>query len=201
MNKKFKIGITGGIGSGKSLVSGFFKSEGYTILDADSLAKEMMQSDPKIIKKIKQVFSEQSYSNGKLDTKFLAKEVFEKEENVEKINSIVHPPVLRLIDKKADEILLTKNLVFIESALIYEAKFQKMFDHIILVCAEEKIRIDRTAARTNLSVEEIEKRIQFQLPDDVKREKASFVIENNSTIEELKQKSKFILNLLTSLTK
>jgi dephospho-CoA kinase len=201
MDKKFKIGITGGIGSGKSLVSDFFESEGFVVLRADPLAKEMMQTDMKIIKKIKQAFGEQSYSNEKLDTKFLAKEIFEKEENVEKINSIVHPPVLRLIDKKADEVLLTKNLVFIESALIYEARFQKMFDHVILICADEKIRIERTAARDKINAEEIEKRTQFQLPDEIKREKASFVIENNATVEELKQKSKFILNLLTSLTK
>ncbi len=201
MDKKFKIGITGGIGSGKSLVSDFFESEGYIVLRADPLAKEMMQSDPKVIKKIKQTFGEHSYSDGKLDTKFLANEVFEKEENVEKINSIVHPPVLRFIDKKADEALLTKNLVFIESALIYEAKFQKMFDHVILICADEKIRTERTAARDKINAEEIEKRMKFQLPDEIKRDKASFVIENNTTIEELKQKSKFLLNLLTTLTK
>jgi dephospho-CoA kinase len=200
MKKKLKIGITGGIGSGKSLVSNFIKENGYTVLLSDLIAKDLMQNDDKIKKQIIKSFGDQSYIEGKLNTKYLAENVFVKKENVEKINSIVHPPTLNRIEKESNRILQKDNLVFVESALIYEAKFQKMFDHVILIYSERDLRIKRAMDRDKISNDEVEKRMQFQLPDEDKKERASFVIENNSTIEELKVRVKFILNLLTSLT-
>lgn len=200
MAKKLKIGITGGIGSGKSLVSDFIKENGYTVLLSDLIAKDLMRNDDKIKKQITKSFGDQSYVEGKLNTKYLAENVFVKKENVEKINSIVHPPTLNRIEKESNKILQKDNLVFVESALIYEAKFQKMFDHVILIYSERDLRIKRAMDRDKISNDEVEKRMQFQLPDEDKKERASFVIENNSTIEELKVRVKFILNLLTSLT-
>lgn len=200
MAKKLKIGITGGIGSGKSLVSDFIKENGYTVLLSDLIAKDLMQNDDKIKKQIQKSFGEESYREGKLNTKFLAENVFINKKNVEKINSIVHPPTLNLIEKESNKILQKDNLVFVESALIYEAKFQKMFDHVILIYSERDLRIKRAIDRDKISHQEVENRMQFQLPDEDKKEKASFVIENNSTIEDLKVRVKFILNLLTSLT-
>lgn len=200
MAKKLKIGITGGIGSGKSLVSDFIKENGYTVLLSDLIAKDLMRNEDKIKKQITKSFGDQSYVEGKLNTKYLAENVFVKKENVEIINSIVHPPTLNRIEKESNRILQKDNLVFVESALIYEAKFQKMFDHVILIYSERDLRIKRAMDRDKISNDEVEKRMQFQLPDEDKKERASFVIENNSTIEELKVRVKFILNLLTSLT-
>ncbi len=198
MNKKLKIGITGGIGSGKSVVSDIVESEGFIVLRADSIAKDLMLNDEKTKKKLIKTFGEESYKVGKPNTKYLAEKVFTTQENIEKINSIIHPPVLKLIETKLNEQLKTSSLVFIESALIYEAKFQKMFDHVILVWADENVRIKRSISRDGLTENEVKRRMEFQLKDEVKREKASFVIENNSSIEELKVRVTFVLNLLRS---
>ena len=201
MSKKLKIGITGGIGSGKSIISDFIESEGFTVLRADPIAKDLMQNDESIKNRLIKTFGEQSYFNGKLNAKFLAENVFYDKAKLEKITSIIHPPTLKFLDNKSNEILKKKDLVFIESALVYEAKFTDMFDYVILVYADEKTRIDRTLQRDKIPAEQIKRRMQFQLPDENKKDNADFVIENNSTIEELKLRTKFVLNLLTSLSK
>ena len=201
MSKKLKIGITGGIGSGKSIVSDFIESQGYTVLRADPIAKDLMQNDESIKNRLIKTFGEQSYSNGKLNTKFLAENVFYDKAKLDKITSIIHPPTLKFLDRQSNEILKTTYLVFIESALVYEAKFEDMFDYVVLVYANEKTRIERTINRDKIPSEQIKRRMQFQLPDENKKDSADFVIENNSTIEELKLRTKFVLNLLTSLSK
>lgn len=197
MTKKFKIGITGGIGSGKTIVCHYLESLGHIVLKADDVAKKLMSDDEKIKRKLIKTFGQQSFVNGKPNTKFLADEIFSDQEKLKLVNSIIHPPTLKYIETECDKILTTKNLVFVESALIYEAKFQKMFDYVILLTADEKLRIDRVKKRDNSEEEKIYERMKFQLPDEIKKEKASFVIENNSTIEDLKLKVQFILNLLT----
>jgi dephospho-CoA kinase len=201
MAKKLKIGITGGIGSGKSSVSNFLESEGYTVLRADPIAKDLMQNDEGVRKKIIKAFGEHSYSNEKLNTKFLAENVFNNKTKLETINAIVHPPTIKVIEKRSEEILKKNNLVFIESALIYEAKIESMVDYILLVYSDEKTKIERTLNRDKISADQIKKRMQFQIPDENKKDIADFVIENNSTIEQLKLRTHFLLNILISLTK
>ena len=201
MPNKFKIGITGGIGAGKSIVSEFIEQSGFKVLRSDPIAKELMQTDEQIRKQLMQEFGNEVYSDGKLNTKYLAENVFSDNNKNEIINSIVHPPTLKKIDKLNFEILEKQNLVFVESALIYEAEFDDMFDYVILVFSDEKLRIERAVKRGNTSESEIRKRMQFQIDDDKKKDWADFVIENNSSIEDLKQRTDFILNLLTSLSK
>ena len=201
MPNKFKIGITGGIGAGNSIVSEFIEQSGFKVLRSDPIAKELMQTDEQIRKQLMQEFGNEVYSDGKLNTKYLAENVFSDNNKNEIINSIVHPPTLKKIDKLNFEILEKQNLVFVESALIYEAEFDDMFDYVILVFSDEKLRIERAVKRGNTSESEIRKRMQFQIDDDKKKDWADFVIENNSSIEDLKQRTDFILNLLTSLSK
>ncbi len=201
MAKKLKIGITGGIGSGKSIVSDFIENEGYTVLRSDHIAKDLMQKDEVIKKKIVKTFGEKSYSNGILNTKFLAENVFNDKSKLELLSSIIHPPTIKAIEKRSEEILLKSNLVFTESALIYEADIENIFDYVILVYSDEKKRIERTMKRDNITSDQITKRMQFQIPDENKKDWADFVIENNSVMEELRHRTNFVLNLLTSLTK
>ena len=200
MPNKLKIGITGGIGTGKSIVSDFIEESGFKVLRSDPIAKELMQTDDSIRKKIIKEFGSDAYLNDKLNTKFLAENVFNNNEKIELINSIVHPPTLKKIDRLNFEVLKEQNLVFVESALIYEAGFDDMFDYVILVYSETKLRIERAVNRSNSNVTEIKKRMQFQIDDEKKKDWADFVIENNSTVEDLKQRTKFILNLLISLS-
>ncbi len=198
--KKIKVAITGGIGSGKSLVSSYFENKGYPVIRADDVAKELMLNDESVKKKIIKIFGEQSYNGNKLNTKFLSEKIFINSENVAKINSIVHPSTIKKIEEVIQRHFQSTEIVFIESALVFEAKIQKNFDFIILVYSKKNIRMNRTMARDKSGEEEIGKRISFQIPDEKKKERVHFVIENNSTIEELKIRAEFILQLLKNLS-
>lgn len=198
--KKIKIAITGGIGSGKSLVSDYLEKKGFPVLRADLIAKELMANDPEVKGFLITEFGPESYINDKLNTKYLAEKVFSKEENVLKINAIVHPPTMEKIDLLANDFFKSHNVVFIESALVFEANLEDFFDYIMLVFAEEKTRIDRVLLREQVAEDQIRARMQFQIPDEEKKEDADFVIDNSTTIEELYNRIEFILILMKQLT-
>lgn len=197
MKKKLVIGITGNIGSGKSIVSDLIESEGYSVIRSDLLAKDLMLTDPKIKKQLIKNFGEETFSNGRLNAKFLAENVFSKKKNVEKINSIVHPPVIQAIKKIIKEV--KSKIVFVESALIFEAHIEKMFDYIALVCSDENVRINRVIKRDGVLPEEIKNRQRFQKPDSKKKLSSHFIIENNSTKRALEKKIFFMLKIIKAL--
>lgn len=199
--KKLKIAITGGIGSGKSLVSNFIKGEGFPVLFSDEIAKVIMQNDNDVIRLIKQEFGEESYLDGKLNTKYLSDKVFNDEENVDKINAIVHPIVVEKINELSNKLFETNDLVFVEIPLLFESELEHHFDYIILVFTDENLRISRTKERSKLSEEDIRKRMSYQIPDEEKKDKVDFIIENNSTIDDLKNRTKLILFLLKEMGK
>lgn len=197
--KKIKVAITGGIGSGKSSVSDYLEKKGYAVLRADLIAKEMMAQDAEIKKLIISEFGEDSYEGERLNTKFLASNVFYNEENVLKINAIVHPPVMERINKLSNEVFKKQNIVFIETALVYEANLEDFFDYVLLVLADEKLRIDRVIKRENVTEEQIRARMQFQIPDEEKKDDADFVLDNNTTMQELENRIEFLLILIRQL--
>jgi dephospho-CoA kinase len=200
MAKKLKIGITGGIGSGKSVVTGFLEEFGYPVIKSDDTAKELMLKDEKVKKKLVAAFGAEVFENNRLNTKYLAEKIFNSKENVAKVNSIVHPATIKKNDELVKQLFTNHQIVFVESALIYEAKIQDKFDFIILVYSDESERIKRTVLREKTTVEEIKKRMAFQLPDEKKKSLVHFVIENNSTMDDLKSRTFFIINLLKSIT-
>lgn len=199
MKKKLLIGITGGIGSGKSKVSSIIEQQGFIVLKSDLIAKDLMINDNSIREKIINSFGKEAYTNNQLNTKFLSEKVFSSKENVEKINSIVHPPTIQKILRLASEEFKKKNLVFVESALIYEAKIQNYFNYIILIYSDEKTRIERIIKRDNLSEDLVRQRMQYQISDEKKRELADFVIENNCDENELKNRVLFLINLIETI--
>ncbi|KAF0214293.1 MAG: dephospho-CoA [Ignavibacteria bacterium] len=198
--KKIKVAITGGIGSGKSSVSYYLEMKGYSVLRADLIAKELMAQDAQIKKKLIEEFGEESYSNDKLNAKYLAANVFSNEENVQKINSIVHPPVMKKIDQLAIEIFKNQDIVFIETALVYEANLEDFFDYVLLVLADEKTRIERIINREKVTEEQVRARMQYQIPDEEKKDDADFVLDNNTTLQELENRVEFLLILIRQLT-
>ena len=177
--KKIKVAITGGIGSGKSSVSDYLEKKGHSVLRADLIAKELMAQDAQIKKKLIEEFGEESYSNDKLNTKYLAANAFSNEENVQKINSIVHPPVMEKIDQLAKEIFKNQDIVFIETALVYEANLEDFFDYVLLVLADEKTRIERIINRETVTEEQVRARMQYQIPDEEKKDDATRVGEQS----------------------
>lgn len=198
-NKITRIGITGGIGSGKSIVSGFIEDQGFKVLRSDLIAKELIANDENLKKKVIKSFGGEAIVEGKLNSKYLAEKIFSSKKNVDKINSIVHPPTLKRIEELIKIDGANSKIIFVESALIYEAKIQKMFDYIILVYSKPDLRIERVVKRDKVEETDVLKRMKFQIDDEKKKGKADFVIENNSSITTLKNNTLFVLDFLNSL--
>jgi dephospho-CoA kinase len=198
--RKFKIAVTGGIGTGKSMVCNEFKNAGYVVINADDTAKEILENNRAVREEIIKRFGDQSYIKDKPNIEHLSEKVFSNEENVQVINSIIHPRTIEKITKDMTKALKDKDIVFVESALIFEANREKAFNYILLVTSDISYQVNRVKSRSNLSDVEILQRIDKQIPDKIKRIRSHFVIENNSTIEELKTKAKFFLGLIERLT-
>ncbi|WP_372474574.1 dephospho-CoA kinase [Capnocytophaga sp. ARDL2] len=191
-----KIGITGGIGSGKSTVMDYISSQGYPVYCSDIRAKELMLQ-PTIIQEIQQIFDENVIENHQLDRKKIASIVFQNPEKLQQLNNIVHPAV----ERDFMEFCQThqdKDFVFYESALMIETGNYQQFDKVILVTAPLETRIQRVMQRDSLSKKEIEKRIANQLSDEEKRKFIDFEIVNQEKSETFKQIEE-ILKILKSM--
>ena len=191
------IGLTGGIGSGKSTVAHYIASKGIPVYIADAAAKEIMEQ-PDVIAQIKQIFHQNVItSDGKLDRKVIGQLVFTSPELLKKLNAIVHPLVkTHFIDWLQQH--KTATFVIKEVAILFESGGNKECDKVILVTAPEAIRIQRTMLRDNTSQEAILNRIQNQLSDAEKIQKSDFVISNIDVKETFSQTDE-ILKILSKL--
>ncbi|OGU11103.1 MAG: dephospho-CoA kinase [Ignavibacteria bacterium GWB2_35_12] len=199
------IGITGGIGCGKTTVSHFISELGYIVISTDEKAKELMVTDFNIKNKIFRAFGSESYnSDGSLNSQYISDLVFGKTDEhtkrLSQLNSIVHPPV---IDYMIEEVQKYEEkgepLVFIESALIYEAELEEGFDYVIVVDSTEENAIQRITQRTGMTEEIARIRMKQQISQQEKKQLADFVIENNGTVDELKQSVKTLMNIVKNL--
>jgi len=196
MSKKIKIGLTGGIGSGKSTVADFLRSKGIPVLDADAIAKDIMNSNDSVKEKLVAEFGKETYLNGMLNKEFLSSEIFISPKKIEKINSIVHPVVIKTLTYKMEKALGTNDVVLAEAALIFEAEMEDMFDYIFVITADEETRIARVMERSNLTREEVVRRIKNQIEEKEKIAAADFVFFNNEGKENLFENVLFVINLL-----
>ena len=191
------IGLTGGIGSGKSCVLEIFKKIGISTYSADESAKKLISSDKKIIYSIKQLFGEDIYYENELNSKLVSKIVFKDKEKLKSLNSIIHPAVAKDFDnfcfKHRDESYIVK-----EAAIIFETKSENLFNKIIYVKAPKEIRIDRVMLRDNLSRDDVLNRIQNQINETSIIDKCDFIIDNIN-FTELEKKVLEIHNTLISL--
>ena len=195
-----KVGVTGGIGSGKSTVSRFFSALGVPVYDSDQRAKSLMQYDDTIRSKIKIEFGDNAYHKNELNRSYLAEIVFKNESKLKQLNAIVHPVV------KTDFInWLSKNsnakFIIKEAAIMIESGAYKDLDKLIVVNASRNQKIKWIKQRDHLSLDDIENRIQNQLSDEIRNQYADFIIENNSGKMELKQQVLSIYNKLTDQPK
>jgi len=199
LSKKLKIGITGGIGSGKSTFCDFLKAEKYPVLYADDIAKSLMSTNDEIIRAIQSAFGEQSYRENELQRDYLSREVFSNPEKLQQLNAIVHPAVIRESAILLDAALREHDLVFYEAALIFEAHMENLFDYVILLTAPQEKRINRISVRDNTSEEKILSRMRNQMSDEIKKDKADLVILNDGSIEDLQSKVKFAISILSTI--
>ena len=172
-----KIGITGGIGSGKTYVSEVFSSLGIPVFNADVESKRLMSSSDNLISLVKDLFGDDIYTNGLLDKQKLASIVFSDKEKLENLNNIIHPVVKQeFIDWCKQQ---NSSYVIKETAILFESRSDKGLDAVICVSAPLNIRIDRAVKRDGSSVKEIKNRIENQISQEEKENLSDYIIVND----------------------
>ena len=190
------IGLTGGIGSGKSTVARYIESKGFSIYIADDEARKLTDS-PEVIKEITDAFGSSVVENGIINRKTLSEIVFNNAKNLQKLNSIIHPAVrvhfINWLENHSDEPFVIK-----EAAILFESGSYEDCDKIITVEVPEDIRLQRVVKRDGVTEEAVRARMRNQWTDKMRAEKSDFVI-NNIDLDEMKLKVDEILKKLLKL--
>jgi dephospho-CoA kinase len=198
MKKPLIIGITGGIGGGKSTLSDKLCAEGYEVFNTDIRAKALQNEQPELIRRMKALFGEAIYKDSVLDRAALAQIVFGNKELLLELNKLVHPFVRedfnRWVAAHSDQ-----KLLFVESAIMFESGLVALVDKVILMTASEDIRIKRVVKRDGISPEQVKARIASQMSDELKIPKSDFVIFSDDN-QPLVDKMHGILEELLKLT-
>ncbi len=172
-----RIGLTGGIGSGKSTVAKVFETLGVPVYYADDAAKRIMNEDGELKQKIKQQFGEAVYTDGKLNRKALAEIVFNDPGKLNQLNAITHPATIA--DAESWMKKQTTPYAIKEAALIFESGAQEFLDYVIGVTAPAPLRIQRTMHRDGITKEEVTARISKQMDESIKMKLCDFVVKND----------------------
>ena len=172
-----KIGITGGIGSGKTTVAKVFEVLGIPVYYADDAAKRLMNTDEKLKEKIQLQFGNDVYKDGRLDRKYLAEIVFKNPEKLQLLNALVHPATLKDAERWMQDQSTAYSLK--EAALIFESGAQEQLDYVIGVTAPAPLRIQRTMHRDSITREEVILRMDKQMDETIKIKLCDFVIKND----------------------
>lgn len=180
------VGLTGGIGSGKSTIAKWFLELGIPVYNADLEAKKLMNENEKIITELTELFGEEVYQNGIYNRKLVSSKVFQDKELLHQLNQIVHPEVFKHFQNWVEN--QASDFVVKEAAILFESGSYKDCDWVVSVVADEEIRIKRVLKRDEISEEQIRQRINNQWTDTQRIEKSDFVIDNNSNLEDLKIK-------------
>lgn len=175
-----KIGVTGGIGSGKSYICNIICSLGYPVYNCDQEAKRLMITNKQIINSLKQLIGENAYdADGNLNKRVIAQYLFANKDNAQNINNIVHPVVKSdFLSWAASQ---TEGVIFMESAILFESGFNNIVDKTISVIASTETRIERTIKRDNTTKEQVVSRMNQQMKDEERCRMADFIINNNET--------------------
>jgi dephospho-CoA kinase len=172
-----KIGLTGGIGSGKSAVAGIFNVLGIPVFDADTNAKLVMETDAALTSSIKRLFGEESYSEGKLNRPYIANLVFSDAYKLEQLNALVHPATITAANNWMQQ--QTTPYVIKEAALLFEAGSAAHLDYVIGVYAPQQIRIKRVMDRDKVTREQVLARMNRQINEEIKMKLCDFVLVND----------------------
>ena len=195
------IGLTGGIGTGKSTVSQILKDRGFPVIDLDVISHEVIEFSS-VVEKIvqnfgREVLDEDEAGNYTVSREKLGKIIFSDKKKRLALNSIMHPEILKVMHKKILECKSEKNkIIFVEVQLLFEVQWEKEFDYILLVAAKRDMQVRRVLERDKRSEEEAWNIINSQMSLDEKREKSDFVIENDGNMDDLNKKvDKFLKSL------
>ncbi len=181
------IGLTGGIATGKSLVTDYLKSKGIFVVDADQLAREVVEPGKEAWRKIRDEFGrEYLRPDETLDREKLGRDVFENPERRKRLERIIHPAVFDAAQKIIRPLLDAEpnRLIVFSVPLLFESGFDKVTERVVVVYADESIQLQRLVERTGLTTGEAQKRIDAQMPIEEKKRRADDVIDNSTTPEE-----------------
>jgi len=185
-----KVGLTGGIGSGKTSVSDLFKKLGVPVIDTDIIAHELVNNNPEVLQEITDAFGQDMLSlDGKLNRKKLAQIVFKVKDNKQRLENILHPKIqVKVLNQLHNLATKTKpaEYAIIVVPLLIEANYNNFIDRILVVMADESKRIERVQQRDNRSVNEIRSIINNQIDDEKRQQEADDIIENNNDINSLR---------------
>ena len=199
------IGLTGGIGTGKSTVSQILREKKFPVIDLDIVSHEVIKF-PEVIKKIVENFGKEVLENSsnfenknneiKVSREKLGKIIFENREKRLLLNPIMHPEILRAMKEKISRYKKNNKIIFVEIQLLFEVQWEKEFDYILLISAKKSTQIRRILERDNRSKNDALNIINSQMPLDEKKERSDFVIENDGSIQDLEKKVDEFLRML-----
>lgn len=192
------IGITGSLGSGKSTVSEMIRNQGYTVLDADELARLALGPGSPLLALVRQKYGDEIFdSQGHLNRKALGKRVFASKGDLLWLEGLIHPEVQRQVkEKKAFLEKKGESMAFYDVPLLFEKKMEKNFDEVILVTAPESLILLRVSQRDGLSSEDILERLSNQIPLSQKIPLADYVLSNDKGLKELEEQVRKLLRSL-----
>ena len=175
--KKIRIGLTGGIGSGKTFISAIFTKLGIPVFNADVQAKKCMESDPILNQRIQNIFGDEVYKNGIIQKEILAKIIFNNNQKLEELNQLVHPFVKKNFNYWCDD--QSSNIIIKEAAILFESGSHLALDKVICVLSPIETRIKRVIDRDNISREQVLARVDSQMSQDEKEKLSDFIIIND----------------------
>ena len=198
MSKAFVVGLTGPMGSGKSAVAKMFVNSGYKLIDADQIAREVVEKGSPVLTELAENFGGDVINlDGTLNRRLLAKRAFSSKDGTALLNSITHPAIASLVKLRIKEYAAQGfDKIIYDAPLLLESKTDKLCDEVVSVIAQKEIRIQRVQQRDNMPLVEIEKRINAQHDEAYYTEKSGYVIYNNSTQNELEIKTKSVIEAL-----
>lgn len=192
------VGITGLIASGKSTLSSYLKYQGYKIVDADAISRDITKKDRIGYAKVIEEFGRDILSsNGEIDRAKLSNIVFNDKNALKKLNDTLHPLIFQEIDRQLDS-YKDEKILFLDAPLLFEAKLDKKCDEIILVVCDEEVQISRIQKRDNKDYDSAKKIIDSQIAKEFKIEKSDYIIDNNCEIERFYFKVDLIMRILTN---
>ncbi len=196
--RAMRIGVTGKLGSGKSLLMRAIEARGgFYCVYSDDLARELMEREPALREQLTQLLGPQTYSNGALDRKFVASKIFSDHELLKQVEAAVHPAttgeIERIFKTHPDE------AVVVESALILQSPFQEAFDYIVLVEAPDDAAVERVAGEGRMERSDAAQRLSEQSMPAIDRGEADFILDNGGTLEAFREKCERLIDILEAL--
>ena len=189
-----KVGLTGGIGSGKTSVSNVFEKLGTPVIDTDVIARELVDNNEDILQQIADTFGPDVLThNGGLDRKKLAQIVFNDKQNKQSLEKILHPEIKAEVSRQINILSIRRKppaYIIIVVPLLIESNYQDIIDRILVVIADQAVRIARVQKRDNRSLSKVEAIINNQVDDSTRLAEADDIIENNSNINTIEEKVK-----------